>query len=76
MDIHKVKITQKDIQRVLDEAKPAAPAGVADDVCGVYKEARPLLKIAITVLGVLYPPASTAIATVIAILDQACQVQQ
>ena len=75
MDMHNVKITQQDIQRVLAEANPKAPAGVAADACTTYKEARPLLKVAISVLSFAYPPASTALATAVAILDQACQVQ-
>jgi hypothetical protein len=74
MDIHSVKITQQDIQRVVDETKPAVPGGVGD-ACTVYKDARPLLKIAISILAFSYPPASAALASAVAILDQACQVQ-
>ena len=74
MDIHNITITQNDIQRVLAEARPAAAAGANLDPCALYQEARPILKIAITILGVTYPPASSALATAIAILDKLCQV--
>jgi hypothetical protein len=75
MDIHSVKVSKEDIQRVLDESKPAVPGGAAANACDTYKEARPLLKVAISILSFAYPPASTALATAVAILDQACQVK-
>ncbi len=72
MDISKVKITQKDIDLILAKAVPAQPAGIVGDACSVYSTARPLLETAIAILRCVYPPASTALATVLAIMDKVC----
>ena len=75
MDLSKVKITQKDIDRVLAEATPATPAGFTGDACKAYGEARPFIQVAIGILTALYPPGSTALAAVVAVMDQACKGQ-
>lgn len=72
MDIHSVRIEQKDIDRVLARAAPAEPAGLVGDACQVYRTARPTLEIAITLLTTLYPRGARALAAVVAIVDVAC----
>jgi hypothetical protein len=75
MDLAKVKITHKDIERVLAEANPAVPAAFAGDACKAYADARPYIQVAIAILTALYPPGSSALAAIVAIMDQACKGQ-
>jgi hypothetical protein len=72
MDISQVKIAQKDIDVVLARATPAQAASFVGDACTVYKQARPFIETAITILKIFYPPASTALAALVAILDKVC----
>ena len=72
MDIKSVQITQQDIDRVLAKAAPAEAAGFAGDACSIYKQAKPLIDIAIKILSFAYPPAATALAALEAIMDKAC----
>jgi hypothetical protein len=75
MDIHSIKINRQEIQTELDRVKsPAAPAGVVDDACAVYRQARPALEVAMVILGGLYPPAAAAVAAAKVILDKVCEV--
>lgn len=73
MDIHKVEITQADIDRVLAEASPVMPAGLSEDGCHVYHKNRSTILIGIAILGNVYPPAAAAAATAAAILDKVCE---
>ena len=74
MDVHSVSITQKDIDLVAAEVSPALAAGVTiGDACTVYKAARPILMIAITILQIFYKPGALAVTSVVAILDTACK---
>lgn len=73
MDIHAIKITQKDLERVSAEIAPAETAGFVGDACTIYTEARPVLLVAGTVLKFVYPAASEAITAVVAILDASCK---
>ena len=77
MDVHSVRIQQADIDRVKAELDPAVATAVAlptlGDACTIYKTARPILMIAVTVLQVVYKPGAEAITAAVAILDAACQ---
>lgn len=74
MDIHSVTVKQADIDRVEAELAPAVATGVTlGDACTVYKTARPILMIAITVLAIFYKPGAEAVTAAVAILDTACQ---
>ena len=73
MEIHSVKITQQDIDRILAKATPAQPAGFTGDVCETYAGIRPLIETAIGILKYLLPPAAIALATAVAILDKCCE---
>jgi hypothetical protein len=72
MDIASIKITQKDIDRVLAESKPGKATAFTGDVCSVYKDIRPILIVAQGVTSFVFPPASTAIAAAVAIIDKLC----
>jgi hypothetical protein len=73
MDIHKIKITQKEIDRIVAQASPAQPSAFAGDACAAYGEARPFLQTGIAILNFVYPPAASAIAAAMVILDKACE---
>ena len=73
MDLQGVKITKADVDRILKEARPARPAGFTGDACKVYSKARPLILTAVAILSFVYPPAATAIASLVAIMDKACE---
>lgn len=73
MDIHDVKISKKDIDRATAMATPAQAASFTGDACEIYRTAKPLLQVAVSILKVLYPPASSAIVAVIAIMDKVCE---
>lgn len=72
MDIGAVKVTQKDIERVLAKAAPAQAAGFTGDACQIYSQARPLIEVAIGILNAIYPKAAVALAAVVAIMDKLC----
>lgn len=74
MDVHAVRLTQADINRVNAEALQASATGfTAGDACTAYKAARPFLMIAITILTGIYKPGADSLTAVVAILDAACQ---
>ncbi len=74
MDIHSIKIYPQEIETELQRVKQAvSPAGVVDDACEVYKQAKPALEVAVALLSVFYPPAAVAVAAVKVILDKACE---
>ncbi len=74
MDIHSVSISKKDIDLVAAEASPAIAGGMTvGDACTVYKQARPILMVAISILSVLYPQGAAALTATIAVLDAACK---
>jgi hypothetical protein len=72
MDINSVQITQRDIDRVLAQAAPADAAGFTGDACSIFRQAKPILVIAIGILKFVYPPGAAALSAAVAILEQAC----
>ena len=74
MDIHSITIDQEEIERELARARPVIPAGsLKEDGCAAYRRVKPALEIAAAILGWVYPPGATALATVVVILNKACE---
>jgi hypothetical protein len=73
MDLAHVKIRKQDIEVILAEARPGRPASFTGDACTVYTKARPFLVTAVAILNAVYPPAASAVAALMAIMDQACK---
>lgn len=76
MDIHQVSITQHDVEHVLTQAKamhertaPMAAGAVTGDACTIYKQVKPVVQGVIAILGWVFPPGATALATLVAIMD-------
>ena len=84
MDLHNVKITQADVDKITREVQSrnaghpavlhAQGAGeVVGDFCNVYNGGlKTALQIAQTALSFLNPPVATAIGVAITALDKAC----
>jgi len=74
MDIHSITIEQEEVDRELAHATPIAPAGsLKEDGCSAYRRVKPALEVATAILGWAYPPGATALATVMVILNKACE---
>lgn len=73
MDVHAVKITERDIERIKAEVSPAQPAGVVGDFCAIYANGRQWILPAIAILQVFLPPAAGVLTALVAGLDAACK---
>ncbi len=73
MRLDGITITEKDVQDILQQANPGQPASIKGDACEVYKANRATAMVGTSILSCIYPEAGAAVATMIAILNKACE---